>query len=67
MRSTNKRIFTKCLTYRILSIIMTIIIVGVVTGSIEGALSIGFLDFFMKMGLQFGHEKIWKLTNWGKV
>lgn len=66
MHSTNKRIFTKCLTYRILSIMMTVIIVKIVTGSLHGALSIGFMDFFMKIGLQFGHEKVWKLTTWGK-
>lgn len=65
--SSNKRIFAKCLTYRIASICLTVAIVQIVTGSIEGALSIGFLDFFVKMGFQFGHEKIWKLSNWGKV
>lgn len=65
--SSNKRIFMKCFTYRLASILLTIAIVKIVTGSIEGALSIGFLDFFVKMGFQFGHEKVWKLTNWGKV
>ena len=65
--SSNKRIFMKCLTYRIASILLTVAIVRIVTGSIEGALSIGFLDFFVKMGFQFGHEKVWKLSDWGKV
>lgn len=65
--STNKRIFVKCLSQRFISIIFTILIVWIVTGSIDGALSIGFLDFFVKLGLYFGHEKAWKLTDWGKI
>jgi uncharacterized membrane protein len=46
---------------------MTIAIIYIVTGSTAGALSIGFLDFFVKIGLQFINEKMWKLTDWGKV
>jgi uncharacterized membrane protein len=65
--SSNKRILVKCLTYRILSIFLTLAIVYIVTGSLSGALSIGFLDFFVKMGFQFGHEKLWKMTTWGKI
>ena len=67
MHSTNKRILAKCLSYRIQSILMTISIIYIVTGSAEGALSIGFLDFFVKIGLQFCNEKLWKMTDWGKV
>ena len=54
-----KILFYKCLTYRISSIILTVTIVKIVTGSFAGALSIGFLDFFVKMGLYFAHEKTW--------
>jgi uncharacterized membrane protein len=67
MVSTNKRIFAKCLTYRMVSFCLSVFIAWVVFDNIQGALSVGFLDFFVKMGLQFGNEKIWKLTDYGKV
>jgi uncharacterized membrane protein len=65
--STNKRIFAKCLTYRAVSFVLSVFIAWVVFGSIGGAVSVGFLDLFVKFGLQFGNEKIWKLTNYGKI
>ena len=43
--STNKRIFMKCFSYRVVSIFVTILLVWAVTGSTKGALSIGVLDF----------------------
>lgn len=65
--STNKRILAKCLSYRLVSIFVTVLLVWAVTGSTSGALSIGVLDFFVKLGLNFGNEKLWKLTTWGKT
>ena len=65
--SSNIRTLTKCLTYRASSFILTCLIVFIVSGSVAGALSIGFLDFFVKLGFHFGHEKIWKMTEWGKI
>ena len=64
--STNKRILAKCLTYRIVSFVLSVFIAWVVFDNIKGALSVGFLDFFVKMGLQFANEKAWKATTWGK-
>jgi uncharacterized membrane protein len=64
--SSNKRILAKCFTYRMVSIAVTILLVWSVTGEISGALKIGALDFFIKMGLQFGNEKLWKMSTWGK-
>lgn len=55
----NKILFYKCLTYRVSSIVLTMICFRIVTGSFIGALSIGFLDFFIKLGLYFAHEKTW--------
>ncbi len=63
---TNKRLLTKCLTYRLSAVCITMFLVWSFTGSTKGAMSIGILDFFIKMGLQFGNEKLWSLTRWGK-
>ena len=43
------------------------IIVYVLTGSIDDALKIGAVDFVIKFVVYFSHEKAWKLTDWGKV
>ena len=64
--STNKRILAKCLTYRVVSFGLSVFVAYVVFDNIRGALSVGFLDFFVKMGLQFANEKAWKMTTWGK-
>lgn len=65
--STNKRILAKCLTYRIASFGLSVFVAWVVFGSVVGALSLGLLDSFVKMGLQFANEKAWKMTTWGKI
>ena len=66
LKSSNKRILAKCFSYRVVSIAVTVLLVWSVTGSASGAMKIGALDFFIKMGLQFYNEKLWKLTKWGK-
>jgi uncharacterized membrane protein len=67
LKSTNKRILAKCFSYRVVSIFVTMFLVWCITGTIDDALKIGALDFFIKMGLQFGNEKLWKMTTWGKI
>lgn len=65
-KSSNKRIMAKALTWRVVSVVMTIGIVFIVSGNIAGAISIGVVDFFLKFFMYFGHEKLWKMTTWGK-
>ena len=67
VKSTNTRTIVKGLTWRIVSILLTIAIVYFLTGGIEDALKVGAFDFFIKFAVYFGHEKLWKLTEWGKV
>jgi adenylylsulfate kinase len=65
--STNKRTVIKGLTWRVISLALTMVIVYWLTGSIDGALKIGAVDFVIKFAVYFSHEKLWKLTEWGKV
>lgn len=67
VKSSNKRTVAKGLTWRAVSLVLTMVIVYFLTGSIEGALKIGSVDFVIKFAVYFGHEKIWKLTDWGKI
>ena len=67
VKSTTKRTVAKGLTWRAISLILTMGIVYVLTGSIDGAIKVGAVDFVIKFVIYFGHEKAWKLTEWGKV
>jgi adenylylsulfate kinase len=67
VKSSNKRTVLKGLTWRVISLALTMVIVYFLTGSIDGALKIGAVDFVIKFAIYFGHEKAWKLTDWGKV
>ena len=67
VKSSNKRTVAKGLTWRVISLFLSMAIVYWLTGSIDDALKIGAVDFVIKFAVYFGHEKAWKLTDWGKV
>lgn len=67
VKSSTKRTLVKGLTWRLVSVVLTMGIIYWLTGSIDGAVKIGGADFVIKFAVYFGHEKLWKLTNWGKV
>jgi len=64
--STGKRQFLKAITWRIVSVILTFVIVYWLTGGIDAAMQIGVADFAIKFVVYYGHEKLWKKTEWGK-
>lgn len=67
IKSTTKRTVAKGLTWRVLSLCLSMVIVFLLTGSVDDALKIGAVDFVIKFAVYFGHEKAWKKTDWGKV
>lgn len=67
VKSSNKRTVVKGLTWRIVSLALSMVIVYCLTGSVNDALKIGAVDFVIKFAVYFGHEKVWKLTDWGKI
>ena len=67
VKSTTKRTVAKGLTWRVISLLLTMVIVYFLTGSIDGAIKVGAFDFVIKFVVYFGHEKAWKKTDWGKV
>ena len=60
------RSLLKSLSWRILGTIDTIIISYLITGTLEFALRIGFVELLTKMGLYFLHERLWNKIKWGK-
>ena len=60
------RSLLKSVSWRILGTIDTIIISYLITGTLEFALRIGFVELLTKMGLYFLHERLWNKIKWGK-
>ena len=68
-KATNEktsRSLLKSVSWRILGTIDTIIISYLITGTLEFALRIGFVELLTKMGLYFLHERLWNKIKWGK-
>ncbi|MDB4620584.1 DUF2061 domain-containing protein [Flavobacteriaceae bacterium] len=56
----------KSISWRLIGTIDTIIISYLITGTLEFALRIGFIELITKMGLYFLHERLWNKIKWGK-
>ncbi|EAR13244.1 hypothetical protein PI23P_02082 [Polaribacter irgensii 23-P] len=60
------RSVAKAVSWRCIGTLDTLIVSYVVTGAIELAASIAFVDFLTKLILYFFHERIWNHIKWGK-
>lgn len=60
------RSIVKSVSWRVIGTIDTIGISYFVTGTLEFALSIGFVELVTKMFLYTVHERLWNKINWGK-
>jgi uncharacterized membrane protein len=56
----------KAISWRLVGTIDTILIAYLITGTIEQALSIGFIEWGTKIVLYFFHERLWNKLQWGK-
>jgi len=61
------RSIIKAFSWRITATFTTILIAFFITGEVKAALSIGFFEFFAKMFLYYGHERIWNNISLGRV
>ena len=64
--SKKRRTLIKTLTWRLTATMTTILLVWIFTGRIDFALSIGGIEFFVKMILYYFHERTWNLVSWGR-
>ena len=60
------RSIVKSVSWRIVGTLDTILISWLITGTLQLALSIGFVELITKMVLYFFHERFWNRINWGK-
>jgi adenylylsulfate kinase len=63
---THKRSVLKAVSWRTWATITTAIIVFIFTGEFALALTVGFIEVIVKMGLYVLHERLWQRIRYGK-
>jgi len=66
-RESHLRSIFKSITWRILATTTTTIIAYIITGETAMALTIGGIEFIIKMFIYYLHERIWNLVAPGTV
>jgi len=65
-KETNIRSIVKGITWRAVATGTTMSIVYVFFGNLELAVATGLLETVAKVGLYWGHEKVWQRIRWGR-
>ncbi len=65
-KETNIRSIVKGISWRIVATSTTMVIVYIFFGNVELAIATGLLETVAKVGLYWGHEKVWQKIRWGK-
>ena len=64
-RAHPKRSFCKSITWRITATLTTVLLVYIFFHDVKTALSVGFVEIFVKMVVYYFHERAWNRTSWG--
>ena len=64
---SKKRHIAKTITWRLLATATTIALAWIISGDPMIGLQVGGWEFFIKMLLYYGHERIWYKINFGLV
>ena len=65
-KETNIRSLAKGVSWRFIATSTTIVIVYVFFGRLDLAIAAGIVETVLKVGLYWGHERIWHKIRWGK-
>lgn len=65
-KETNKRSFTKGISWRILATLTTVLIVYFVFERLDLAIATGIVESIFKIFLYWLHERVWFKVKWGK-
>ena len=65
-KETNLRSIVKGISWRFIATTTTIIIVYFFFGRLDLAIAAGMIETVLKVGLYWGHERIWHKVRWGK-
>ncbi len=63
---THLRSVVKGISWRIIATLVTTIVVWLISGEVSMALFAGASDSLIKIGLYWGHERVWQQIPWGR-
>jgi uncharacterized membrane protein len=63
----HRRSVAKSITWRVFSLFLTANVAWIATGSPKTGLVIGAADALIKIGLYYGHERLWNCVGFGRV
>ncbi|MCA9465242.1 MAG: DUF2061 domain-containing protein, partial [Nitrospira sp.] len=61
------RSVVKGISWRIIATFVTTVVVWLISGEVSLALFAGASDSLVKIGLFWGHERLWQRITWGRV
>ena len=64
VHETHKRSIAKAIVWRIISTIVTILVILVATEKPLLSVSIGVIDALIALGLYYCHERVWQGIKW---
>ncbi|MFQ5493185.1 MAG: DUF2061 domain-containing protein [Candidatus Dojkabacteria bacterium] len=67
MSDSHIRSVVKGISWRVSATLMTIVISFVITGKVDVALSIGTIEFALKILWFYIHERMWIVIKWGRI
>ena len=67
MPDKHYRSIVKAVSWRATGTVDTMIVSYLVTGKIKLALTISAVELFTKIGLYYGHERVWDKLSFGRI
>lgn len=64
---THLRSVVKGMSWRLVATMVTTIVVFIYSGELAAAAIVGSIDAVAKIGLYWGHERIWQRIHWGRI
>ncbi len=65
-KDTNRRSIVKGISWRVVATTTTTVIVYLFFGRLDLAIAAGMIETVLKVGLYWGHERIWHKVRWGR-
>ena len=63
---THLRSVAKGMSWRVIATLVTTAVVWLISGEVSMALFAGLSDSLIKIGLFWGHERVWQRVAWGR-
>ena len=64
---SHSRSIIKALSWRVIATVVTFLVAWLITGTLNVAVKIGFLDTLIKLAAYYLHERAWIRLNFGRL